>query len=278
MRNFHGSAIEAMMDLLNAVLLSIIEGATEFLPISSTGHLIIAQEYLGFGQGAGQEFANAFLVLIQVPAILAVVLYFWRDLWPFVHDAARRTAICALWMRIMVAFFPAAVLGALLDKPIEKLLFHSVPVAVALIVGGVLLIAIERWNHRERLAHVSAIGYRTAFLIGCFQCIAMIPGTSRSAATIIGAMLLGASRAAAAEFSFFLAVPTLSAAAGYKLLKGGFAFSAHQWLLLGVGAVGSFLVAYASVAFLMAYIRTHSFALFGYYRIALGLLVLWLLR
>ena len=264
------------MDYLIALLLALVEGATEFLPISSTGHLILVQEYVSFGAQAGEDFANAFIVLIQLPAILAVVVFFWRTLWPF-GKQTDRAATLALWARILVAFVPAAIFGALLADPIEELLFHSKPVAVALIVGGIVLILIERRDHKGSITAAAAITYRTALAIGLFQCLAMIPGTSRSAATIIGGLLLGLSRPAAAEFSFFLAVPTMVAATSYTLMKGGVSFTPHQWGLVAVGSLGSFLVAYASVAFLMAFIRKHSFASFGWYRIALGLLVLLLL-
>lgn len=260
------------MDFLKAILLSIVEGATEFLPVSSTGHLILAGDSLRFGQDTGTAFADAFTVIIQLPAILAVVVYFFKDMFPLERE--KRPEMLALWGRVLVAFLPAAIAGKLLHDFIESKLFHSLPVAIALIVGGLLLIALEWRGMRGRIASVQEIGLRMSFLIGCFQCIALFPGTSRSAATIIGAMLLGANRAAAAEFSFFLAVPTMAAATGYKLLKEGFSFSAHQWLLLSVGCVGSFIVAYLSIAFMMAYIRKHSFALFGWYRIALGLTVI----
>lgn len=264
------------MDFIKAILLSFVEGATEFLPVSSTGHLILVKEYLGFGESAGQSFADTFIVAIQLPAILAVVIYFWDAMCPWRSTDVR--AAVSLWMRIMVAFVPAAVTGLLFHAQIERLLLHPVPVAMALIVGGIILIALEWRGMRGRMMHVADIDWQTAFFIGCFQCLGLIPGTSRSAATIIGAMCLGAGRAAAAEFSFFLAVPTMVAATTYKLFKEGLGFNTHQWALLSVGSVGSFLVAYASVAFFMAYIRKHSFSFFGYYRIVLGLLVLgWLL-
>lgn len=264
------------MDFIKAILLSFVEGATEFLPVSSTGHLILVKEYLDFGESAGQSFADTFIVAVQLPAILAVVLYFREAMCP--RRSTEFRAVASLWMRVLVAFVPAAVAGLLFHDGIEALLFHPVPVALALIVGGIILIALEWRGMGGRLMHVSDIDWRTAFFIGCFQCLALIPGTSRSAATIIGAMCLGAGRAAAAEFSFFLAVPTMAAATLFKLLKEGLGFNTHQWALLSVGSVGSFLVAYASVAFFMAYIKKHSFAFFGYYRIVLGLLVLgWLL-
>jgi len=260
------------VEILKAVLLAVVEGITEFLPISSTGHLILVGEYLSF-QG-GEDFAHAFHVIIQLPAILAVVVYFWKDLWPFGQPADRGRATWMLWSKIVVAFLPAAVAGVLFADIIEEKLFNSVNVAIALFLGGVVLVVIERARHEHRLTDLHDLGYGTALLIGCFQCLAMIPGTSRSAATIIGAMLLGASRSAAAEFSFFLAIPTMAGATAYTLMKHGIGFSPAQWGLLAIGSVVSFAVAYGSIAFLMGYVRRHDFRLFGYYRIVLGAAVL----
>lgn len=283
---------EAPMLYLNAIILAVVEGITEFLPISSTGHMILVSQFLTLGDDP--NFLNAFLVMIQLPAILSVVVYFWSDLWPFtMRDAADhtigvagplrlRTDIFLLWVKVGVALIPVLVitlgskvlLGESLDDILETYLFHPIPVAIALAVGGVLLILVERIGIQTRLAHVHQIGFLHALGIGAFQCLAMIPGTSRSAATIIGGMFLGASRPAAAEFSFFLAIPTMLAACLYKLMKSGLAFTPQQWALLAVGSVVSFLAAYAVIAFLMDYVRKHDFSLFGYYRIALGLLVL----
>lgn len=259
------------MDFLNAFILAVVEGITEFLPISSTGHMILVQDYLPLG--GNKAFADTFMVAIQLPAVLAVVVYFWSVLWPF-GKAKDTVGIITLWFKIVAAFLPAAVLGFLFDDLIDKWLFNSLTVALALIAGGVILLVIERKPPRNAIPKVQDISFRTGILIGFFQCLAMIPGTSRSAATIIGAMLLGASRPAAAEFSFFLAIPTMLGATSLKLLKNGFDFTAQQWALLALGSIVSFLVAYAVVAAFMAYIRTRSFSPFGYYRIALGILVL----
>lgn len=259
------------MDYLVAVILAFVEGVTEFLPVSSTGHLILVEDRLRLGDDPA--FADSFLVIIQLPAILAVVLYFWRDLWPFSKGTLNLESI-RLWALTFVAFLPAAFAGLLFGDLVDDYLFNPLTVALALIVGGVVLVLVERGKHKSTLATVHEIGFRTAFYIGLFQCLALVPGTSRSAATIIGAILLGASRAAAAEFSFFLAVPTMVAATGYTLLKSGLGYTAHQWGLVALGSLVSFLVAYSVVAFLMRFIRKHSFAPFGYYRIVLGLLVL----
>lgn len=258
------------MDYIKAVILAVIEGITEFLPISSTGHMILVEEHLHLGSA---DFAKAFIVMIQFPAILSVVVYFWKELWPFGRGADTKESI-SLWLKTAVAFLPAAVLGVLLNDYIEAMLENSITVALALVIGGIILIAIEHRGIGGKLATVHELSFFTAFLIGCIQCLAMIPGTSRSAATIIGAMLLGASRAAAAEFSFFLAIPTMAGATAFTVLKSGISFSAHEWALLAVGSVISFLVAYGVIAFLMNFVRRHSFAGFGWYRIALGALVL----
>ncbi len=262
------------MEYLKAIILAIVEGATEFLPISSTGHLILVEDYLRLGGEPG--FAETFMVVIQLPAILAVVVYFWHALWPFGAEKDAH-AILMLWTKIVAAFLPAAVLGVLLDDFIEEKLFNPFTVSVALLVGGVVLILLERGERPVRIPTVHAITYATGIAIGFFQCLAMIPGTSRSAATIIGAMVLGASRPAAAEFSFFLAIPTMVGATTFKLIKNGVNFTPHQWGLIAVASVVSFMVAYSVVAFFMNYIRKRRFTVFGYYRIALAMLVLLLL-
>jgi undecaprenyl-diphosphatase len=259
------------MHIIEAIILAIVEGLTEFLPVSSTGHMILVEEYLQFGQD--ETFSKAFIVIIQLPAIASVVLYFWRDLWPFQSREKFRESF-RLWMLVGVAFLPAAVLGLLLNDFIEDHLMNYVTVACALAVGGFVLIGLEWRAHETRMATVHDIGWGSAFLIGCFQCLAMIPGTSRSAATIIGGMALGASRSAAAEFSFFLAIPTMLGATVLTLYKHGLTYTGEQWLLIGIGSIVSFLVAYASIAFLMNFIKRHSFIPFGIYRILLGGIVL----
>lgn len=260
------------MEYLKAILLAIVEGATEFIPVSSTGHLIIVDDHIRLSDN--DHFTNAFMVAIQLPAILSVVVYFWREIWPFQDGPEVRNSKFRLWGRILLAFLPAAVLGAFLDDIIDYYLFNSVVVAVALVVGGVILIALERRRPATTVLTVHDISLRAAFSIGLFQCLAMIPGTSRSAATIIGAMLLGASRPAAAEFSFLLAIPTMVGATVYKLGKVGANFSTDEWTLLAVGSLTSFLVAYSVVAGFMNYIQRRDFQPFGYYRIALGFIVL----
>jgi undecaprenyl-diphosphatase len=265
---------EGLVPYFSAVILGLVEGLTEFLPISSTGHLILVERFACMSDDPASPFPFAFTVIIQLPAILAVVLYFWSTLWPFRSDRAHRDATVLLWTKIVIAVLPAVVLGLLLDKFIEAHLTHAVPVAIALVVGGIVLIFLERRRASPLFERVGDIGIGTGVCIGFFQCLAMWPGVSRSAATIIGAMALGASRCAAAEFSFFLAVPTMLGATSLKLVKGGFGFTTHEWVLLGIGCAVSFATAYAVIAFLMNYVRRHDFIPFGYYRIALGLVVL----
>ena len=275
------------MDYLIATILAVVEGLTEFLPISSTGHLILVEDILTLGDDP--DFSKAFMIVIQFPAILSVVLYFWSMLWPFRRSTTpgavqvgplpiawdARTML--LWCKVVAGFLPAAVLGFLFDDLIEGYLLYPLPVAIMLVVGGIVLIVIEWRGMGGRVETVHDIGFGTAVLIGFFQCLAMVPGTSRSAATIIGAMLLGLKRPAAAEFSFFLAIPTMMGAFTLSLLKHGVGFTPHQWAVLALGSVVSFIVAYASIAFLMRYIQRHSFAVFGWYRVVLGAIVLALL-
>lgn len=268
----HAPVGEKVFAYLKAVLLAMVEGATEFLPVSSTGHLIIVDAFVRLTED--QAFNDAFMVIIQLPAILAVVVYFWSDLWPFSRTGPVRKELFSLWIKMIVAVIPALILGKLFDDFMEKHLFAPVPVAIALIVGGILLIFLERAQRKVVYQNTADIPLRTAFFIGLIQCLAMIPGTSRSAASIVGAMSLGASRQAAAEFSFFLAIPTMVAATGYKVMSQGLSFTGDQWALLAVGSIVSFAVAYAVIAAFMGYIKKRSFEAFGYYRIVLGALVL----
>jgi undecaprenyl-diphosphatase len=259
------------LEYINALILGIVEGLTEFLPVSSTGHLILLEDVLPLAGSSG--FRETFMIVIQLPAILAVALYFWRRLWP-VQENKTFYEVCGLWFRIGVAFLPAAVLGALFDDLIEAWFFGSISVAIALVVGGIVILIIERARLTPTITSADDINLKTALGIGFFQCLAMIPGTSRSAATIIGAMLLGANRHAAAEFSFFLAIPTMLGATTYKVLKTGLHLESREWLLIAIGGVASFITAYIVVVVFMNYIRRHSFAPFGYYRIVLGILIL----
>lgn len=263
---------------IKAVIVGIVEGITEFLPISSTGHMILVDEFLKLS--SDKTFTTAFQVIIQLGAIFSVVIYFWKDLWPFSGTPENRNRTWLLWCKVAAAVVPAVVLGLLFDDVIEEHLFNSHVVALSLVIYGIVLILLERVNAQKisfKIESVSAIPFKIAIAIGVFQCLAMIPGTSRSAATIIGAMLLGLSRGAAAEFSFFLAIPTMMGAAALTIVKNGFTFDLQQWLVIAVGFITSFFVAYAVIKFFMNFIRRHDFSVFGYYRIILGVVVLILL-
>lgn len=261
------------MIYFNAIVLAIVEGLTEFLPISSTGHLILVEKLFPLG-GTDPTFRNSFDVLIQLPAILAVVIYFSKKIWPFGNGEEHRRTTLRIWFNVVAAFVPAAVAGSLFHHTIESYLLFPVPVAIALVAGGMLLIAIERRGHTAKFETVQSLPLATAVAVGMVQCLALFPGTSRSAATIIGAMLLGASRAAAAEFSFFLAVPTMLGASALTIAKNGLGFTPGEWGLIALGSVVSFLTAYGAIAFLMRYIQRHKFTGFGVYRIVLGGIVL----
>jgi undecaprenyl-diphosphatase len=247
--------------LLKAVILGIVEGLTEFLPISSTGHLILAGDLLD----ANDERWNVFNIVIQTGAMLAVV---WE------YRARFFKVDLQLYRNLIVAFIPAAVLGLLFSKIIKQYLFHAVPVALAFIVGGVVILLVERRSFRPRVETPQAMTWLDALKVGIAQCFALIPGTSRSGATIIGGMLFGLSRKAATEFSFFLAVPTLVAAGGYDLLKHRALFSVSDAPLFAVGMVSAFVSAFVVVRWLIRYVATHDFKPFAWYRIVFGVVVL----
>ena len=250
-----------MTELVLALILGVVEGITEFLPISSTGHLILASALLG----ATDERWKVFNIVIQTGAMLAVV---WE------YRARFFRIDLALYRNLIVAFIPAAVIGLAFSKYIKAHLFHAVPVALAFIVGGVIILLVERRSYHARVESTSEMTALDALKVGIAQCFALIPGTSRSGATIIGGMLFGLSRKAATEFSFFLAVPTLVAAGGYDLLKNRALLSAHDAPIFGVGLVVSFIAAFVVIRWLIRYVATHDFKPFAWYRIAFGLLVL----
>jgi len=259
---------------LKTLLLGLIEGITEFLPISSTGHMILADEFIKLSES--QTFTAAFEVFIQSGAILAVVVLFWGKLWPVAGTKQEQRNKWLLWAKILVAFIPAAVAGVLCHGFIEKYLFNSVTVATTLIFYGIIIILFEQ-SHRIKesaLHSIDDLTFRTAFFIGIIQCLAMIPGTSRSTATILGGLFLGLNRILAAEFSFFLSIPTITAAGLFQLLESGVAFSQTEYLVLALGFAVSFLVAAAVIKWLMRYLRKNSLIPFGWYRIILGIIVL----
>ncbi len=261
-----------MNDIIKAVILGIVEGITEFLPVSSTGHLILVNQFIAFDE----QFTKMFDIVIQLGAILSVVVFFRKRLFVFVkvNGSYFQSQTADLWKKAIVGVFPALVIGAKFGKQIQESLFNPMIVALALVIGGIALILLENRKQREKISSISMLNYKTVLLIGLIQCLAMIPGTSRSAATIIGAMLLGCSRLVAAEFSFFLAIPTLFAASAYSLIKTGFTMTPEEIVVLAVGFVVSFIVALLVIAGFMKYISRRDFKPFGYYRIILGGIIL----
>ncbi len=258
-----------MNDFLQAIILGVVEGVTEFLPISSTGHLILVNQWIKFGE----PFTFLFDIVIQLGAILAVVVYFWKRLWPW----GGNSQVIETWKKALVGIIPALVAGFFLADIVEKQLFHPLVVAVTLLIGGGLLILVEKMYLYTKMSSVSEITLKVAFYIGLFQAISMVPGVSRAGAAIVGALLLGVSRTAAVEFSFFLAVPTMVAASGYSLLKYGGGLTLGQMGVLLTGFIISFLVALAVIRFFLTYIQRHNLVVFGWYRIGLGALILALL-
>lgn len=268
-----------MIELLKAILFGIVEGITEWLPVSSTGHMIILDEFIRLD--CTPEFLEMFLVVIQLGAILAVVILFWNKIFPFQFRDKDKPVIemdkIMLWLKIAVACIPAAVVGILFDEVFEALFYHASCVALALIVFGVAFIIVERRNkgRRAKVRKLDDITFQTAFIIGIFQLIAAVfPGTSRSGATIVGALLIGVSRSVAAEFTFFLAVPVMFGASLLKLAKFGLSFTTLEAGVLIIGMLVSFFVSVFVIKFLMDYIKKHDFQVFGWYRIVLGILVL----
>lgn len=288
-----------MLEIIKAVILGIVEGITEWLPISSTGHMILVDEFLHLN--VSKEFMEFFLVVIQLGAILAVVVIYWNKLWPFYirplsPKAQRRIQekpyalqwlftfierFCdkdkwILWFKIVVACLPTIIIALPFNDFIEEHFNNYVVVAITLILYGVLFIIIEDYNKKRKAfcTSLEALSFKTAFLIGCFQVLSVIPGTSRSGSTIIGGIMVGTSRTVAAEFTFFLAIPVMFGASLLKLLKFGIAFTGNEILILVIGVAVAFAVSVLAIKFLIGYIRKHDFKVFGWYRIILGVLVL----
>ena len=266
-----------IIEVLKAILFGIIEGVTEWLPVSSTGHLIIVNELVRLN--ATEAFGEFFIVAIQLGAILAVPIIFGRKLFSFSGGTAERGARAAVWRRVFVGALPAAVLGVLLDDIIERLLFNYVVVAIALIVYGVAFIIISKKNsgRTPRISRIEDVSYTDALVIGLFQALSLVPGTSRSGSTILGGIFVGASRSASAEFSFLLAIPIMLGATllkGVKLFAAGYILSSSEVLLLLVCSLTSFFISLISMRFLLDFVKRHTLRLFGYYRILLGALVL----
>ena len=281
-----------ILELLKVVFLGIVEGITEWLPISSTGHLILVEEFVKLD--VSKAFWEMFMVVIQLGAILAVVVLYWKDIWPFrnkkpKHENVTKVEKAAgtlcrfvkidkmiMWLKIMVSCLPAILIGLPFDDFIEKKFNNWFVVAVMLIVYGVLFLVVEDYNEKRtvKIHSIADITWKTALLIGIFQVLALIPGTSRSGATIIGGILLGASRTVAAEYTFFLAIPVMFGASLLKIVKFGFDFTSWELTILGVGTVVSFVVSILAIKFLMGDIKKHDFKAFGWYRIVLGIIVM----
>ena len=281
--------MELLFDLIRSAIYGVIEGITEWLPISSTGHMILAEQVLKFS--FDEEFMSMFRVVIQLGAILAVVVLYFKKLWPFCADNGRdsgfskhlRWPVVRLWCKIIVSCLPAAVLGFLLDDWLDAHLYNSVVVAIMLIVYGIAFILIERRPRVPSTTKLSRITYKQALIVGAWQVLAMIPGTSRSGSTIVGGLLCGMSRPCASQFTFFLAIPVMAGASGLKVVKyiaGGSSFTMAEVLALIVGCLVAFLVSMAAIRFLMNYVKKHTFTAFGWYRIALGIVVraVWVLQ
>ena len=269
-----------LIEIIKVIVIGIVEGITEWLPVSSTGHLILLENFWPLNQSP--EFIEMFNVVIQLGAIMAVIVLFFHKLNPFSpkYDKSEKHEIWELWLKVLIATVPAAILGLLFDDWLDEKFYNFETVACTLIIYGILFIVVENWNRtrRPKVKQFYSMTYQTALLIGGFQILALIPGTSRSGATIIGAMILGCSRYIAAEFSFFLAIPVMFGASGLKVVKfvkdtGGF-FSTEEMIILCLGMFVAFVVSLICIKMLMGFVKRHDFKIFGYYRIALGILLL----
>lgn len=265
------------MELIKVIILGIIEGITEWLPISSTGHMILADEFIKLNMS--EEFMEMFFVVIQLGAIIAVIALFWGKLFPFSFrkgESIIKNDIMSMWFKVIVATLPAAIIGIPFEDKIDELFYNYKVVALTLIIYGILFIVIEnqKRNAVYKIQDMSQLTYKVALYIGLFQILSLIPGTSRSGATIIGAILIGTSRVVAAEFTFFLAIPVMFGASLLKLIKFGLDFTEPEITILFTGMIVAFLVSVLSIKFLMEYIKKHDFKIFGYYRIVLGLVVI----
>lgn len=268
----------SIIEILKVIFLGIVEGITEWLPISSTGHMLLVDEFITLNMT--ESFKEMFFVVIQLGAIIAVVVMFWKKMWPFqIKDKAQppvKKDIINMWLKVVVACIPSAVLGLLFDDFLEEHFGNAISISIMLIVYGIAFIVVESWNKKRtpKVQSLDDITYKTAFIIGLFQVLSMIPGTSRSGATIIGALLIGVSRTAAAEFTFFLAVPTMVGASALKLVKFGFNFTMEEIITLVIGMVVAFVVSLLCIKFLMSFIKKHDFKPFGWYRIILGVILI----
>lgn len=272
-----------ILDVLKSILFGIIEGITEWLPISSTGHMILLEKICKFKE-VSPNFFEMYLVVIQLGAIIAVVVMFWNKLWPFKKKQlengkskfAVKPRIIELWFKVIIGSIPAGILGIIFNDLLDKYLYNYVTVAITLIIYGILFIAVEIYNRKRRpkVTKLTEVSFKNAFFIGCFQALSLIPGTSRSGSTILGGIMLGNSRRVASEFTFFLAVPAMLGASLIKIIKFGLGFTVTEFVILFVGMITAFTVSLVVIRFLMNYIKNHTFTAFGIYRIILGAIVL----
>ncbi len=267
-----------LIEIIKVIILGIVEGITEWLPISSTGHMLLVDEFIQMN--VSEAFKEMFFVVIQLGAIMAVVLLFWDKMWPFqTKDKTKpviRKDVFSMWFKVVVACIPGAVVTLLFDDYIEAHLHTPTVIALALVIYGVAFIVVENWNKTRtpQVMQLEDISYKTAFLIGLFQVLSIIPGTSRSGSTIIGALTIGVSRVAAAEFTFFLAVPVMIGLSLIKIVKFGLSFTSVELMTLAIGCVVAFAVSVLVIKFLMSYIKKKDFKIFGWYRIVLGIVLL----
>ncbi len=257
-------------DGIKAIVLGAVEGITEFLPVSSTGHLILLNQFITFDE----NFTKLFDIVIQLGAILAVTVYFRNKIWPFGKNKEKNKKILNIWQKTIIGVLPLMFFGFLFGEKVKEKLFYPWVVALALLIGGIIILIIENKKKTSEITSLEDLTFGTAFFIGLIQCLSMIPGTSRSAATIMGAIILGASRTVATEFSFYLAIPIMFAASTYSLLKYRAALSMHELSLLVIGFMVAFFVAFSVVKFFVNYAKRRDFKNFGYYRIALGVLII----
>ncbi|WP_113676193.1 undecaprenyl-diphosphate phosphatase [Vallitalea guaymasensis] len=265
-----------IIEIFKALIIGIVEGVTEWLPISSTGHMILVDEFLKLNMS--DAFKEMFFVVIQLGAIMAVVVIYWKKIFPFSFKQKEfiKKDTILLWVKIVIACIPAGIVGILFNDKMDELFYNYQTVTITLILYGILFIIIEKWNKGRtcKVNDISELTYQTALIIGLFQVLSLIPGTSRSGVTILGAILIGTSRTVAAEFTFFLAMPVMFGASIIKILKFGFAFTSLELLVLLTGMIVAFVVSILAIKFLVGYIKKHDFKVFGWYRIALGIIVI----
>ena len=262
------------MEIIKVLILGLIEGITEWLPISSTGHMILANEFIKLN--VSKEFMEMFLVVIQLGAILSVIFLYFKKLNPFKKDEKERKDTINLWVKVLIGCIPAGIIGILFDDTIDKYFYNSLTVSITLIIYGILFIVVENYrkNKKSTINDLKEITPKLALYIGFFQLLALIPGTSRSGATILGGLLMGMDRSVAAEYTFFLAIPVMAGASFLKIIKFGFSFTSFELLVLLIGMLSAFIVSLLTIKYLLKYIKKNDFKAFGWYRIVLGIIII----